>query len=339
MRIGMISTLSRPVPPNGEGSVELLVSLLTERLVAKGHEVTLFATADSKTSATLCSPVETSYSTDPGKWDWQMYEAFQVREAFRRWSKFDVIHCHSYWYGMLYSDFVPIPSVHSMHIEPGPDFHFLAQRTGRRHLHFCSRYQARDFLAMSNVHIVPHGIEMDQFHVSPPGERGGYLVYLGRFHPDKGTAAAIAAAETAGLPLKLAGPSNAYLREELLPKANPKLVEYVGEVSGAEKAALLSRAEALLYPVERGEPFGLVLIEAMACGLPVVATGRGAVPEIVEHGVTGWIGESQEDLLEGIARTAAFNRNAIRRKALERYSAERMADGLEAIMMEATGLG
>lgn len=333
MRIAMISTLSRPVPPVGEGSVELLVSLLTERLVARGHEVTLFALAGSATAARLLSPVETSYVTDTQKWDWQLYEAFQVREAFSQWRDFDVINCHSYHFGLLYADFVPIPSIHSLHIEPGPDYEFLARRTRQRHLHFCSRYQARGFLDLPGVHVIPHGLELDRYRVAPEPERGGYLAWLGRFHPDKGPLRAIALARRAGIPLKLAGPPGAYLREVVLPHVDGNLVEYVGEVTGQDKADFLSRARALLYPIERGEPFGLVLIEALASGLPVVATRRGAVSEIIESGVSGWIGETDEDLLAGIARADELDRPAIRRIAEERFCADRMTDRLEALML------
>lgn len=338
MRIAMVSTLTRPVPPRGEGSVELLVSHLTERLVAKGHDVTLFALADSTTSARLVSPVATSYVTDPQKWDWQLYEAFQVREAFRQWSKFDVINCHSYHFGLLFADFVPIPAIHSFHIEPGPDYEFLVRQTGRLHLHFCSRYQARNFLDLPDVHVIPHGIDLSSCFVTVPERREDYLAWLGRFHPDKGVLAALSIARKAGLPLKLAGPSNDYLRDVVLPQAEPGQVEYVGELRGFDKADFLSRARALVYPVERGEPFGLVLIEALACGLPVVAFNNGAVPEVVEHGVNGWIGETEEELIEGIQHSSSFDRTAIRTGAEERFSSDRMADQMEALMLSVTGL-
>ncbi|MCC5874994.1 MAG: glycosyltransferase, partial [Candidatus Sumerlaeia bacterium] len=157
MRIAEIATLGRPVPPTGEGSVELLVSLQTEELVNRGHEVTLFALPSSRTAARLESPVKSSYADGVNAWDWQVYESFQVREAFRQWRDFDIIHCHSYHFGMLYCDFVPIPSLHSIHIEPGPDYLFLAQNTRNRHLHFCSQYQARDFSGVANTHVIPHG--------------------------------------------------------------------------------------------------------------------------------------------------------------------------------------
>ncbi|MCA9437985.1 MAG: glycosyltransferase, partial [Candidatus Omnitrophica bacterium] len=157
MRIAEISTLHRPVPPVGEGSIESLVSTLTEGLVERGHEVTLFASADSETNARLWSPVPLERHRNPDAWDWQVYEAFQVREAFRMWEEFDLIHCHSYHFGLLYCDLVPTPSLHSVHIEPGPDYRFLAESTTNRSLHFCSRFQAREFERVEGIEVIPHG--------------------------------------------------------------------------------------------------------------------------------------------------------------------------------------
>lgn len=329
MRIAEISTLARPVPPPGEGSVESLVSAITEGLVARGHDVTLFATAGSRTTAALRSPVPTGYRDDPRMWDWQLYEAYQAREAFAAWRDFDVIHCHAYHFGLLFCDFVPTPSLHSVHVEPGPDYLFLAQRTHNRHLHFCSRYQAEGFAGVAGVHVIPHGIDVNRFHVAPPQAREDYAVFLGRFIPDKGPLAAIRAAREFDIPLKLAAPANEYFEEAIRPEVDGRDVEYVGEVRNAEKADLLARARALLYPVERGEPFGLVLVEAMASGLPVVATNRGAVPEIVEHGRTGWIAEDPADLVRGLREVERLDRDAIRRRAEERFSSAVMVDRIE----------
>src|SRR5690606_29254292 len=127
-----------------------------------------------------------------GMWDWQLYESFQVREAFRAANEFDVIHTHSYHFGLLYCDFVATPSVHSVHIEPGPDYRFLAERTTNRRIAFCSRYQARDFGGLSGIDVVPHGIDVGAFRVAPPAEREDYVLFLGRLMPDKGPLEAIA---------------------------------------------------------------------------------------------------------------------------------------------------
>lgn len=294
--------------------------------------MTLFALPGSHTSARLESPVPESYSENPGIWDWQLYESWQVAQAFRRARDFDIIHCHSYHFGLMYCDFVATPSLHTLHVEPGPDLHFLAQRTRNRHLHFVSRFQARDFHDVAGVSVIPHGIDMDEFRVAGEQEREDYLAFLGRLHPDKGPAEAIAIARRAGVPLKLAAPENDYYREVIAPLVDSSQVQYVGELAPPERAAFLSRARAMLYPIQRGEAFGLVLAEAMASGLPVIAYAVGTVPEIVEHGVTGWLGQTERDLVEGIGHVARFNRESIRRRAEQLYSVTRMVDDLEALM-------
>jgi len=332
MRIAEISTLFRPVPPPGEGSVESIVHILTEGLVRRGHEVTLYATADSKTSARLRSPVRESYTTDPGKWDWRIYEAAQARRAFLDHRDFDVIHCHSYHHGLLYCDFVPVPSLHSIHIEPGPDYRFLAERTENRHLHFCSRYQARDFGAVRGVDVIPHGTTLGSSPGAGEGPVGDYAAFLGRFIPEKGPLDAIRIARRAGVPIRLAAPATEYFREVIEPEVDGRSVEYVGELKGEEKARFLSRAKALLYPIQTPEPFGLVLAEALVCGTPVIAFRRGAVPEIVRHGKDGWLGGTEEELGRGLAEVERLDRCAVRASARERFSAEVMIGRIELLL-------
>jgi len=337
VRIAEVSTLSRPVPPDGEGAVESLVSAIAEGLVKKVHQVTLFAIADSKTSASLRSPVKVSYMSDPQKWDWQLYEAYQVHEAFHAWRDFDLIHCHSYYFGLLFCDFVPIPSIHTIHIEPGPDYEFLVRRTRNRHLHFCSQYQARKFGKIPGVHVIPHGINIDQFYVAADRKHENYMAFLGRFIPDKGPLEAVKLARRTGIPLKMAAPANDYFNQVIKPEVDGRLIEYVGEVRGREKAEFLSRARAFIYPGQHGEPFGLVLVEAMASGLPVVALNKGSVPEIVKHGTTGWIGETEQDLIEGLERVALLDRESIRRYAKEHFSTECMVNRLEDLINRILG--
>lgn len=333
MRIAQVSTLSRPVPPPGEGSVEHLVGLLCDQLVGRGHDVTLYALAGSRTKARLRSPVTTSYLEDAGKWDWQLYEAFQARQAFADWRDFDVIHCHSYYHGLLFCDFAPIPSLHSLHIEPGPDYAFLAARARNRHLLCASRWQARVFGDLPGVHVIPHGIDVDAYH--PAGlEREDYLAFLGRFIPDKGALEAIEIAARAGVRLKLAAPPNDYFERVIRPRVDGERVQYVGAVEGEAKREFLARARGLLYPVQRGEPFGLVLIEALAAGAPVLALARGAVPEIVVHGETGWLGEEPDDLLEGVRRLERFDSLAICAQARARFHYSLMLDRIEALLAE-----
>lgn len=334
MRIAEISTLARPVPPQAEGSVESLVHAITEGLVRRGHDVTLFATADSKTSARLVSPVERSYMADVSKWDWQLYEAHQVSEVFRRADEFDVIHCHSYHFGLLFCDFVRTPSLHSFHIEPGPDYRFLAERTRNRHLQFCSQWQAREFDGMKGIHVIPHGIDLAQFPFHAEGARENYFAFLGRMIPEKGILEAIDLAERTGIPLKIAAPANDYYEQNVRHRIDGKAIEYLGELGPSERAEFLGKARALIYPVQRAEPFGLVLVEAMACGTPVLALNQGAVPEIVRDGETGWICNNLEELVNKADRIDHLDRKQIRKYVEQNFSSEIMIDRLESLMRE-----
>ncbi len=334
LRIAEIATLGRPVPPQGEGSVEHLVSIITEGLVQRGHEVTLFARADSKTSARLESPVPTGYGS--GKWDWQLYEGFQVREAFRRWREFDIIHCHSYHHALLFCDFIRIPVLMSIHIEPGPDYRFLAINSTNRHLHFSSSFQAREFEDIQQKSIIPFGLPVPE-KMNGDWGRGDYLAFLGRFHPDKGVLDAIRIARKAGRKLILAAPENDYFREDILPEIDGKSVIYAGELSGHEKYRFLARSAGLLYPNTRGEPFGLVLAEALLSGTPVLARDIGAVSEIVDHGATGWLAKTDEDFLEGIDAAPILSRPLIRDTAVARFSEERMLNDIEGLLTRLAG--
>jgi len=333
VRIAEIAPLAHPVPPPGEGSIETVVALLAEGLQALGHEVTLFATADSRASVRLLSPVETGYTADPNKWDWQLYETYQAREAFARARQFDVIHCHAYHFGLLFCDAAPTPSLHSLHVEPGPDTTFLLRRTRRRRVHCCSRFQAAALDGLPGVHVVPHGLDLSRYGVAEPAEREDYVAFLGRFTPDKGVLEAIDLCARAGLPLRLAAPVNDYYRQAVAPRVDGRRVQCAGELRGRDKAQFLARARALLYPIRRPEPFGLVLVEALASGLPVVAYDRGAVAEIIDHGRTGWLGREPEDLLTGLERVEKLDRQAVRREAEVRFSAERMIQDLEALLL------
>lgn len=329
LRIAEVATLGRPVPPPGEGSVEFLVSLITEGLVSRGNEVTLFARADSRTTASLESPVPRGY--EGATWDWQIYEAYQVREVFRQWRRFDLIHCHSYHHALMFSCFVRIPVLLTLHLDPGPDLLFLAERTPSCHLHFASEFQARDFGMIRRKSIIPFGLSAPEVDMATWGG-GDYVAFLGRFIPDKGILEAIQACRKAGKRLVMAAPANDYYHEQIAHLVDGDQVIHAGELGGQAKDVFLAQASALIYPNLRGEPFGLVLVEAMLAGTPVVARSIGAAPEIVSHGETGWLAPDLDGLVHGLGRVAALDRPSIREKALGRFSAARMLDELEDLM-------
>jgi glycosyltransferase involved in cell wall biosynthesis len=182
--------------------------------------------------------------------------------------------------------------------------------------------------------VVPHGLDLDGYRVRAHAGASPYLAWMGRFVPGKGPLEAIKVARQVGMPLRLAAAHNEYYEKSVRQHVDGRAVKYVGELHGEAKAGFLSEAHALLYPVQYGEPFGLVLVEALASGTPVIATDRGAVPEIVRHEESGWLGDSVESLAAGVDRVANLDRAAIRRYAEAEFSAQRMVEGIESVLRQ-----
>lgn len=336
LRIAQIAPVGTPVRRDVGESVEQLIALTCDELVARGHHVTLFATGDSETTAELRYCLERGYNHDPDLWDWQFAEYRHVGHAYSQADDFDVIHCHSHHFGLPFAPFVRIPNVHTHHVEMEPRV-IAAYRTAPRvHLVAISDFQARAYAEHRNVDPIPHGIATDEL---PFGEGcGGYLLFLGRMIEDKGPSQAIEIAHAAGMRLVLAGPaqnpedlkeSDFDIRSD--PRVDGRLVSYVGRVDAPERNRLLAGAGALLYPLRYPEPFGLVMAEAMACGTPVLGVGIGAVPEIVEHGLTGYLAGSWEGLIELVPRALELDRGIIRARAVERFNHKLMVDRHEAL--------
>jgi glycosyltransferase involved in cell wall biosynthesis len=321
-------------PGIGE-SVEQLVSLLAEELVHRGHQVTLFATGDSQTSAQLRHLFDHGYEFDEDLWDWQFTESLHVAHAYSQASEFDVIHNHSYHYALPLTPFVEIPNVQTHHVEMSPAIVREYKRFDHVHLVAVSRFQARHFDGRPNLHVINHGIEANAF---PFGQGdGGYLLFLGRMIRDKGPAEAVEVARRAGLPLVLAGPAEEGFDENVAPLVDGRDVTYVGRVDTHERNRLLAGATALLYPLLHGEPFGLVLVEAMACGTPVVGTRIGAVPEIVDDGETGFLAPTWEEMAALVPDAAALDRRVVRERAVERFNYTRMVDDHERLYASLAG--
>ena len=275
-------------------SVEQLAALLCDELVARGHQVTLFATGDSQTDGELRFYFERGYEHDDELWDWQFTEYMHVGHAYAQADEFDVVHCHSYHFGLPFVPFVSTPNVHTHHVQMEPGVIAAYRRLTQVHLVTVSQFQAQIYAGRPNLELIPHGIETTAF---PFGEgEGGYLLFLGRMIEDKGPTQAIEIARAVGKPLILAGPAEEDFDELVAPQIDGQQVKYVGRVEPEERNRLLGGAAALLYPLLYPEPFGLVVIEAMACGTPVLATSIGAVPELVEPGVTGYLAPSWEGL-------------------------------------------
>ncbi len=289
----MLSPVWFPVPPTGYGGIEWVVSLLADGLVDAGHEVTLFASGDSRTKAELAWIYELAPSAEIGR---AQVEVRHALSCFERADEFDVISDHSGPPAAALAGAVQTTTVHTVHGpllgEPGEFYEQIAHVAPRTGLISISMNQRKPRPDLPWIANVPNALDFSFYPASP--HRGDYLLYLGRMNADKGAHRAVAVATEAGLPLKLAGklrePAEIeYFKEFVEPHLRPGQIEYLGEVTHGEKVELLQNARATLFPIEWEEPFGLVMIESMACGTPVIATRHGAVPEVIEDGRSGII--------------------------------------------------
>jgi glycosyltransferase involved in cell wall biosynthesis len=329
LRIAQIAPIAHPVHRDARDSVEQLVWLLCEELVRRGHEVTLFATGDSTSSARLSAVYAHGYEHDDSLWDWRLHESLNAAAAFERAQEFDVIHSHAYHFALQFTRLVSTPIVQTYHVEADPDI----LDAYRRHPEMCviavSEWQRSTLAGVPRTTVIHHGIDTSSFPFSaPPGE---HLLFLGRMIPDKGPLEAVRIARLLGLPLILAGSSTEHFEQAVRPLLDGSQVRYAGEVDHQRRNALLSRASALLLPLTYPEPFGLVMVEAMACGTPVVATGIGAVPEIVEPGLTGCHAPSPQALAGCVPQALELDRARVRARAVERFHFTRMVDAHEAL--------
>jgi glycosyltransferase involved in cell wall biosynthesis len=329
MRIAQIAPLYEDVPPRLYGGTERVVSHLTEALVALGHDVTLFASAGSRTAGRLVACRDQALRLDPELSCDLPAHMVMFDEVLRRADDFDILHFHT----------------DCLHM---PLFRTMADRTlttlhGRLDLKdltpLYSRYcdipvvaisddQRRTLPAANFVGTVHHGLLADRFpFTAAPG--GDYVAFLGRISPEKRPDRAIAIAKAAGVPLKIAAKvdraDEAYFREQIAPLLDHPLIEFIGEIDDREKGAFLGNARALLFPIDWPEPFGLVMIEAMACGTPVIAWPCGSVPEVLEDGVTGLLADSIESAAASVSVAAGLDRRRIRAEFETRFSAETMA--------------
>jgi glycosyltransferase involved in cell wall biosynthesis len=346
VRIAQVAPLYTPVPPAGYGGTELAVHQITEELVRRGHEVTLFASGDSETSARLEASVPVALWSDAGRARWpsaeeqSAQEVLHVEGAFARAAEFDLIHNHAGYEGMSAASrsTTPVLTTHHMAYDPNKASIFAAYPWWH---HALSAASARTFPRRGQLPPIHHGIDVASY---PFGERSkGYLFFIGRIVPQKGVEYAVEIARRSGRELRIAGVVQeraAEYGERILAMADGRSVRYVGEAGPEEKRTLMSGADALLFPIVWDEPFGLVVIEAFACGTPVLAFANASAPELIESGVTGFLAESGEDPLApggGVDQLAAatrsigdLSRRRCRQEAEQRFSVERMVDHYEA---------
>jgi glycosyltransferase involved in cell wall biosynthesis len=334
MRIAQIAPLTESVPPRLYGGTERVVSFLTEQLVAMGHEVTLFASGDSRTAAELVPGWPCALRSDPGVHDAFAPHLLMMEQVRRRADQFDVLHSHlDYWPFPIFSR-QATPFVTTLHGRIDlPELRPIYSCFRDVSLVSISDAQRAPTPDANFVATVHHGLPASL--LTPQDVTPSYLAFLGRICPEKRPDRAIRIARRAGVKLKIAAKvdrvDEAYFRDVIRPMIDGRDVELVGEITDAEKPQFLSGAVALLLPIDWPEPFGLVMIEAMACGTPVIAFNRGSAREIIEEGVTGHVVEDETAAVAAIRRVHALSRPAVRASFERRYTAERMAQDYVAL--------
>lgn len=335
IRIAMLAPIAWRTPPRHYGPWERVAGLLTEGLVRRGVDVTLFATGDSLTSARLRSVAPRGYAEpDDGRppLDGRVWEAMHIANALAHSAEFDLVHSHLDWLPLAFAKQWAAPLVTTIHGFSGPSIlpAYLAAQGVPRAAHFVSISDADRAPELRYVATVPHGIDFAEFPATPDPELTRTdLVVFGRIHPDKGTADAIEIARRAGRRLIICGivQDEDYFEESVRPHIDDRTVLYRGSVGPAERARVLDSAAALLHPIHFAEPFGLSVVEAMAAGCPVVAYRRGSMPEVIDDGVTGYAVAGLDEAVAAIPRAVALDRIRIRATARRRFDVERMVDG------------
>lgn len=324
MRIAMLAPISWRTPPRHYGPWELVTSLLTEALVARGVDVTLFATKDSHTAGTLAGVCPAPYSEDPTI-DAKVWELLHVAHVFERAGEFDLIHNQADFVPLAFSRLVDTPVVTTVHGFSSPRI-LPAFRAYEDKVHYVAISAADRHPDLRYAATIHHGIRIEDFPFDPAGSDD--LLFFGRIHPDTGAAEAIAAARGAGRRLVMAGiiQDSGYHDAQVAPALASESVVYLGAVGGSARTHALGSAKALLHLINFEEPFGLSVIEALACGTPVIASRRGSMPELIEHGVTGFLVDSVDEAVAAIARLSEIDRAACRAAVAARFTVDRMAD-------------
>ncbi len=329
MKIAQVTPLYEAVPPRFYGGTERVVAHLTDALVELGHQVTLFASADAVTKAELAAVRDQAIRLDPAQFKSDLASHMaMLHEVRRRADEFDIIHFHTDMIHFAFFEDMPERTLTTLHGRLDiKDLDAVYRRWPQFPLVSISDSQRRPIPWANWAGTVLHGVQTDLYRYGP-GE-GGYLAFLGRISPEKGPDRAIAIAKSLGMKLKIAAKvdaaDQAYFDEVVEPLLHHPLIEFIGEIGDARKPEFLGGAQALLFPVNWPEPFGLVMIEAMACGTPVVAYNCGSVPEVIEDGVTGFIVEGHDAAVRAARRAVGLDRRAIRARFESRFSATAMA--------------
>jgi glycosyltransferase involved in cell wall biosynthesis len=336
MKIAQVAPLWERVPPQTYGGTELVVSQLTDELVRRGHEVTLFASGDSQTLACLEAVCPRAIRLDPEIKDYTVYEMLEISQVYERAAEFDLIHSHVGLAVLPIAPRVKTPTVHTLHGNFTPENSKLFQLHHQQP--YISISNAQRQVNLNYLRTVYNGIDVEKYSYHPQPQQLPYLVFLGRLSPEKGPHHAIAVAKQTGLPLKIAGKiddrDRAFFEREIAPQIDGKQVEYIGEVDREQKVELLGNAAVTLFPITWDEPFGLVMVESMATGTPVIGLNRGSVPEVIAHGKSGFICNSVEQMIAAVPQALELNRQACREYVENHFGIVQMVDGYEAAYQE-----
>lgn len=333
MKIAQVAPLWERVPPATYGGIELVVSRLTDELVRRGHDVTLFASGDSQTLARLEAVSPRALRLDPDIKEGVMYEMIEASQVYQQAAEFDVIHSHVGIWALPLASMVSTPTVHTLHGI------FTRDNSKVYTLHRTQPYisisNAQRKLDLNYVSTVYNGIDIKDYPFTPQPQQPPYLAFLGRFSPEKGPQHAIAIAKKTGWHLKMAGKvdivDKEFFENEIAPLIDGKQIEFLGEVDHAAKVELLSNASITLFPITWNEPFGLVMIESMATGTPVIGINMGSVPEVIAHGKTGFVCQSYEEMAQMVPAALELNRQTCREYVENNFTVTQMVDAYEAV--------
>ncbi|MEB3337910.1 MAG: glycosyltransferase family 4 protein [Leptolyngbyaceae bacterium] len=335
MRIAQLAPLWERVPPPAYGGIELVVGLLSDELVRRGHEVTLFASGDSITLAKLESTHPQALRLDAAVKEASIYEMLQLAQVYEQAQDFDIIHSHIGCAALPCASLVKTPTLHTLHGIFTPDNEKMYLHARRQPFVSISNAQRDPRLNLNCVATVYNGIDPSSFDFYPQPTDPPYLAFLGRISPEKGTQCAIAIAQQSGWTLKIAGKidrvDREFFEQDIKPHIDGKQIQYLGEANPSQKSALMGGAVATLFPITWREPFGLVMIESMMVGTPVIAMALGSTPEIIEHGKTGFLCHSLEECITAIDQVPQLNRFACREHVLAHFSVQQMVNGYEAV--------
>ncbi len=335
MRIAQVAPLWEQVPPPAYGGVELVVSLLAEELIRRGHEVTLFASGDSSSFAKIESVHSQALSLDPTVKEPSVYETLQLMRVYEQAHKFDVIHSHVGYPALPYARWVETPTIHTLHGILTPDNEKVFKYARSQPFVSISNAQREPRVGLNYVATVYNGIDPMTYKFYPQAESSPYLAFLGRISPEKGVHLAIEIAKRSGWHLKIAGKVDVvdvdYFVQQIKPHIDGTQIEYLGEANHAEKSLLMGGAVATLFPITWREPFGLVMIESMVTGTPVIAMNLGSTSEVIVHGKTGFLCHSVKDCLSAIDRVPELNRYACQEHVLRNFTIKQMTDGYEGV--------